>query len=319
MPGISAQAACKLRMRLMKKHGGLVNHFRRHWQKHLMMLPVLIILTVFNYVPMVGILMGFENYMPNLGLFRSPWVGWQWFEFMFKMNNFTSVVWNTLYISLLKIFTLQVASLTFALMLNELRLRRTRSLIQGAAIFPNFLSWVICAGIIKDIVAQEGIINQVIFALTGSNVSFLTDSGWFTVLLVVTHIWKDAGYNAVIIMAALAGIDPNLYEAADIDGATRFQKMKYVTIPGVSHIVVLLTILALGGVMNGGFDQIWNLYNSTVRSSAEIIDTYVYRKGIGSGMYSLGTAVGLFKSVVGVILLTVSHWSAKKFAGYQVF
>ena len=303
----------------MKKHGGLVNHFRRHWQKHLMMLPVLIILTVFNYVPMVGILMGFENYMPNLGLFRSPWVGWQWFEFMFKMNNFTSVVWNTLYISLLKIFTLQVASLTFALMLNELRLRRTRSLIQGAAIFPNFLSWVICAGIIKDIVAQEGIINQVIFALTGSNVSFLTDSGWFTVLLVVTHIWKDAGYNAVIIMAALAGIDPNLYEAADIDGATRFQKMKYVTIPGVSHIVVLLTILALGGVMNGGFDQIWNLYNSTVRSSAEIIDTYVYRKGIGSGMYSLGTAVGLFKSVVGVILLTVSHWSAKKFAGYQVF
>lgn len=303
----------------MKKRGGLANHFRRHWQKHLMMLPLLIILTIFNYVPMAGIAMAFQNYMPNLGLFKSPWVGWQWFEFMFNMSNFTSVVWNTLYISLLKIFTLQLASLVFALMLNELRLRRTRSLIQGAAIFPNFLSWVICAGIIKDIVAQEGMINQVIFSLTGSNVSFLTDEGWFTVLLVVSNIWKDAGYNAVVIMAALAGIDPNLYEAADIDGATRFQKMRYVTIPGVSHIVVLLTILALGGVMNGGFDQIWNLYNSTVRSSAEIIDTFVYRKGIGSGMYSLGTAVGLFKSVVGVILLVVSHWSAKKFAGYQVF
>lgn len=303
----------------MKKRGGLANHFRRHWQKHLMMLPLLIILTIFNYVPMAGIAMAFQNYMPNLGLFKSPWVGWQWFEFMFNMSNFTSVVWNTLYISLLKIFTLQLASLVFALMLNELRLRRTRSLIQGAAIFPNFLSWVICAGIIKDIVAQEGMINQVIFSLSGSNISFLTDEGWFTVLLVISNIWKDAGYNAVVIMAALAGIDPNLYEAADIDGATRFQKMRYVTIPGVSHIVVLLTILALGGVMNGGFDQIWNLYNSTVRSSAEIIDTFVYRKGIGSGMYSLGTAVGLFKSVVGVILLVVSHWSAKKFAGYQVF
>ena len=303
----------------MKKRGGLANHFRRHWQKHLMMLPLLIILSIFNYVPMAGIAMAFQNYMPNLGLFKSPWVGWQWFEFMFNMSNFTSVVWNTLYISLLKIITLQLSSLIFALMLNELRLRRTRSLIQGAAIFPNFLSWVICAGIIKDIVAQEGMINQVIFALTGSTVSFLTDEGWFTVLLVVSNIWKDAGYNAVVIMAALAGIDPNLYEAADIDGATRFQKMRYVTIPGVSHIVVLLTILALGGVMNGGFDQIWNLYNSTVRSSAEIIDTFVYRKGIGSGMYSLGTAVGLFKSVVGVILLVVSHWSAKKFAGYQVF
>lgn len=303
----------------MKKRGGLANHFRRHWQKHLMMLPLLIILTIFNYVPMAGIAMAFQNYMPHLGLFKSPFVGWQWFEFMFNMSNFTSVVWNTLYISLLKIFTLQLSSLIFALMLNELRLRRTRSLIQGAAIFPNFLSWVICAGIIKDIVAQEGMINQVIFALTGSNVSFLTDEGWFTVLLVVSNIWKDAGYNAVVIMAALAGIDPNLYEAADIDGATRFQKMRYVTIPGVSHIVVLLTILALGGVMSGGFDQIWNLYNSTVRNSAEIIDTFVYRKGISGGMYSLGTAVGLFKSVVGMILLAISHWSAKKFAGYQVF
>lgn len=303
----------------MKRHGGLATHFRRHWQKHLMMLPLLIILTIFNYVPMAGILMAFQNYMPNLGLTKSPWVGWQWFEFMFNMSNFSSVVWNTLYISLLKIFTLQLASLIFALMLNELRLRRTRSLIQGAAIFPNFLSWVICAGIIKDIVAQEGMLNQVIFSLTGSNVSFLTDPDWFRVLLIITNIWKDAGYNAVVIMAALAGIDPNLYEAADIDGASRFQKMRYVTVPGVSHIVVLLTILALGGVMNGGFDQIWNMYNSTVRSSAEIIDTFVYRKGIGSGMYSLGTAVGLFKSVVGVILLVVSHWSAKKFAGYQVF
>ena len=122
----------------MKKRGGLANHFRRHWQKHLMMLPLLIILTIFNYVPMADIAMAFQNYMPNLCLFKSPWVGWQWFEFMFNMSNFTSVVWNTLYISLLKIFTLQLASLVFALMLNELRLRRTRSLIQGAAIFPTF-------------------------------------------------------------------------------------------------------------------------------------------------------------------------------------
>lgn len=303
----------------MKKHGKVTSHFRRHWQKHLMMLPVLILLTIFNYVPLTGVLMAFQNYSPKLGLFGSPWVGWTWFEFMFRMSNFTSVICNTLYISLLKIFTLQLASVLFALMLNELKLRRTRSLIQGAAIFPSFLSWVICAGIIKDIVAQEGIINQLIFTLTGQNISFLTDPAWFTVLLVVSSIWKDAGYNAVIIMAALTGIDPNLYEAADIDGASRFQKMRYVTLPGISQIVALLTILALGGVMNGGFDQIWNMYNATVRSSAEIIDTYVYRQGIGSGMYSLGTAVGLFKSVVGAILLVSSHWAAKRFAGYQVF
>lgn len=303
----------------MKKQGKLARHLRRHWQKHLMMLPVLVILTLFNYVPMLGIVMAFQNYMPSLGVFRSPFVGMAWFDFMFNMSNFTTVVWNTLFISLLKIVTLQLSSVIFALMLNELRLRRTRSAIQGAAIFPNFLSWVICAGIIKDVVAQEGMLNQLIFAVSGNNISFLTNPRWFIVLLVVSNIWKDAGYNAVIIMAALAGIDPNLYEAADIDGASRMQKMRYVTLPGISQMVALLTILALGGVMNGGFDQIWNMYNATVRSSSEIIDTYVYRMGVGSGMYSLGTAVGLFKSVIGAVLLLLSHSAARKYAGYQVF
>lgn len=303
----------------MKKQGKLARHLRRHWQKHLMMLPVLVILIIFNYVPMLGIVMAFQNYVPSLGVFRSPFVGMAWFDFMFSMSNFTTVLWNTLFISMLKIVTLQVSSVIFALMLNELRLRRTRGLIQGAAIFPNFLSWVICAGIIKDVVAQEGMLNQLIFAISGNNISFLTNPTWFIVLLVISNIWKDAGYNAVIIMAALAGIDPNLYEAADIDGASRLQKMRYVTLPGISQIVALLTILALGGVMNGGFDQIWNMYNATVRSSSEIIDTYVYRMGVGSGMYSLGTAVGLFKSVIGAILLLLSHSAAKKYAGYQVF
>lgn len=294
-------------------------YWSRNWQKHVMMLPCLIILLIFNYVPMVGISMAFEDYIPSKGFFGSPWAGFKWFEYMFKMSNFTSVIWNTLFISLLKIITLEAASVVFALMLNELWLPRTRSLIQGAAIFPNFLSWVVCAGIIKDVVAQEGILNQVIFAFSGQNVSFLTDPGWFRVLLVVSNIWKDAGYNAVVIMAALAGIDPSLYEAAAIDGATRFQKMRYVTVPGISQIVAMLTILALGGVMNGGFDQIYNMYNATVRSSSEIIDTYVYRKGINSGMYSLGTAVGLFKSAVGAVLLVLSHRAAKKYAGYQIF
>lgn len=301
------------------RQGPIIRHMKRHWQKHVMMIPCLVILLVFNYIPMVGISMAFEDYVPSKGFFGSPWAAVKWFQYMFQMSNFTGVIWNTLFISLLKIITLETASVIFALMLNELWLPRTRSLIQGAAIFPNFLSWVVCAGIIKDVVAQEGILNQVIFALSGENISFLTNPAWFRVMLVVTNIWKDAGYNAVVIMAALAGIDPALYEAASIDGASRFQKMRYVTLPGISSIVAMLTILALGGVMNGGFDQIYNMYNATVRSSVEIIDTYVYRKGINSGMYSLGTAVGLFKSAVGAVLLVLSHWAAKKYAGYQIF
>ena len=301
------------------RQGPIIRHMKRHWQKHVMMIPCLVFLLVFNYIPMVGISMAFEDYIPSKGFFGSPWAAVKWFQYMFQMSNFTGVIWNTLFISLLKIITLETASVIFALMLNELWLPRTRSLIQGAAIFPNFLSWVVCAGIIKDVVAQEGILNQVIFALSGENISFLTNPAWFRVMLVVTNIWKDAGYNAVVIMAALAGIDPALYEAASIDGASRFQKMRYVTLPGISSIVAMLTILALGGVMNGGFDQIYNMYNATVRSSVEIIDTYVYRKGINSGMYSLGTAVGLFKSAVGAVLLVLSHWAAKKYAGYQIF
>ena len=296
-----------------------IRHMSRHWQKHVMMLPVLGILLLFNYVPMVGIAVAFEDYLPSEGFFGSPWAGLEWFKYMFTMSSFTSVIWNTLFISLLKIVTLETASVIFALMLNELRLQRARSVIQGAAIFPNFLSWVVCAGILKDVVAQEGILNQLIGALTGRNISFLTDPGWFRVLLVASNIWKDAGYNAVIIIAALAGLDPALYEAATIDGAGRFQKMRHITLPGISQIVAMLTILALGGVMNGGFDQIFNLYNATVRSSSEIIDTYVYRKGINSGMYSLGTAVGLFKSAVGTALLIASHKAAMKYAGYRIF
>lgn len=301
------------------QQGRLVRHFRKHWQKHVMMIPCVIILLVFNYVPMVGISVAFEDYIPSMGFFGSPWAGLEWFEYMFQMSNFTPVIWNTLLISLLKIVTLEASSVVFALLLNELRLRRTKSIIQGAAIFPNFLSWVVCAGIITDVVAQEGIVNKVLGAVANTNISFLTDPGWFRFLLVITNVWKDAGYNAVVIMAALAGIDPTLYEAASIDGANRLQRMVHVTLPGISQIVAMLTILALGGVMNGGFDQIYNMYNATVRSSSEIIDTYVYRKGINSGMYSLGTAVGLFKSVVGTILLITSHWAAKKYAGYQIF
>ena len=294
-------------------------HLSRHWQKHLMMLPCVVLLIIFNYVPMAGIVIGFEDYLPNFGFFGSQWVGIKWFRFMFGMNNFGQVIRNTLFISLLKIFTAQAASILFALLLNELRSRKLKNAIQNGAIFPYFVSWVVCAGILKDIVAQEGIINTLLNGLFGIQISFLTNPGWFTVLIAVSNIWKDAGYNAIILAAALSAIDPALYEAAEIDGANRLDKMVHVTLPGISRMVAMLVILALGGVMNGGFDQIYNLYNSTVSSTSEIIDTYVYRMGINAGMYSLGAAVGVFKSVVGAVLLMMSHYMAKKYAGYRIF
>lgn len=292
---------------------------RTHWRKHLMMVPVLVILGLFCYYPMAGILMAFQNYFPGKGYFGSQWVGLQWFEYMFTMPNFKQVVWNTLYLSLLKLVTGISASVLLALMLNEMQIKWLKSMIQSFALFPFFVSWVVLADIVKDMASSEGLINQVIFAITGKTVPFLTDSGWFTVLLVVSNIWKEVGYNAIILLASLTAIDPALYEAATIDGAGRFQRIRYITIPGIRNMIMVLVILALGGVMSAGFDQVYNLYNTTVMSGADIIDTYVYRMGVNGGLYSLGTAVGLFKSVVGAILLILSYKAADKWAGYRIF
>lgn len=292
---------------------------KKHWQKHIMMLPTVVILLIFSYIPMVGLVMAFQNYLPSNGYFGSEWTGLYWFKYMFHMGNFTSVIWNTLFISILKIFTVLLSSVIVALLLNEMVSKKLKMLIQSAILFPYFVSWVVLADIIKDIVAQDGIVNQIICALGGTEISFLTNEKWFVVLLIVTNIWKEVGYNAVIISATLATIDPALYESAEIDGASRLQKIRYITVPAIATTVAMLLILALGGVLNGGFDQIYNLYNTTVYSSADIIDTYVYRMGINRGMYSLGTAVGFFKSVIGAILLVLSYKAADKYAGYRIF
>lgn len=292
---------------------------KKHWQKHIMMLPTVVILLIFSYIPMVGLVMAFQNYLPSNGYFGSEWTGLYWFKYMFHMGNFTSVIWNTLFISILKIFTVLLSSVIVALLLNEMASKKLKMLIQSAILFPYFVSWVVLADIIKDIVAQDGIVNQIICALGGTEISFLTNEKWFVVLLIITNIWKEVGYNAVIISATLATIDPALYESAEIDGASRLQKIRYITVPAIATTVAMLLILALGGVLNGGFDQIYNLYNTTVYSSADIIDTYVYRMGINRGMYSLGTAVGFFKSVIGAILLVLSYKAADKYAGYQIF
>ncbi len=292
---------------------------KKHWQKHIMMLPTVVILLIFSYTPMVGLVMAFQNYLPSNGYFGSEWTGLYWFKYMFNMGNFTSVIWNTLFISILKIFTAILSSVIVALLLNEMVSKKLKMLIQSAILFPYFVSWVVLADIVKDIVAQDGIVNQIIRALGGTEISFLTNGKWFVVLLIITNIWKEVGYNAVIISATLATIDPALYESAEIDGASRLQKIRYITVPAIATTVAMLLILALGGVLNGGFDQIYNLYNTTVYSSADIIDTYVYRMGINRGMYSLGTAVGFFKSVIGAILLVVSYKAADKYAGYRIF
>lgn len=268
---------------------------------------------------MAGIVMAFQDYLPSKGYFGSPFAGLKWFKYMFSMNNFGAVIGNTLFISILKLLGGLLASVIFALMLNELRSKRMSSMIQSCVLFPYFVSWVIIANLLKDVVSVDGVLNQTVANLFGETIPFLTNGTWFIVLLVVSSIWKGIGYDAIILVSSIASIDPALYEAAVIDGAGRWKKMRYITLPSIAPTIAMLLILALGGVLNAGFDQVYNLYNTSVISSADIIDTYVFRMGINNGLYSLGTAIGLFKSIVGTILVVSSYKAADKFAGYRIF
>jgi putative aldouronate transport system permease protein len=298
---------------------GCLTGLKKDWQKHLLMFPAIVIIFIFSYIPMAGIVMAFQQYYPNKGYFGSPWIGLSNFKYLLAMPNAIQVVKNTLILSILKITTGLAFSVCLALFLNEIRIRFFKSAVQSMTLFPFFLSWVILGGIVKDIVDYDGIINTVLLKMGLDRIPFRTSPGWFIIIILISNIWKDSGYYAIIITTALASIDPALYEAATIDGAGRMQKLLRISLPGVGSIVAMLCILAMGGVLNAGFDQIFNMYNIQVMPYVDIIDTYVYRIGLVGGQYGIGTAVGLFKSVVGLILLNLSYKLAEKYAGYRVF
>lgn len=292
---------------------------KRTWPLHLMLWPVIALAIVFSYIPMVGIVIAFQDYLPTKGFFGSEWIGLENFTYLFRLPNVWQVVRNTLVISSGKIVFTLVTSLTFALLINELPERRFRRTTQSVLLFPYFVSWVVLAGIIIDLFAQNGIINNALEALNLEKIQVLVNPDNFRYLIFGSHVWKDMGYSMVIFLAAITTIDPALYESAVIDGANRWQQMRSITLPSIIPMIVLLVTLALGGVLNAGFDQIFVLYSTPVYKTADIIDTYVYRLGFLSAQYSLATAVGILKSVVGFVLIIVSYWSAGKFAGYRIF
>lgn len=291
--------------------------FTKHY--YVMLIPGFIWLVLFSIVPMFGIVMAFQDFNPGLGLFRSEFVGMENFEYMFVMSDIKQVFANTLIIAIGKIIGNIIVPLLFALMLNELKWKRFSKPIQTIVYLPYFLSWVILGNIVLNIFGYMGPINSFLEFLGFESVNFFGRPDLFRPLVIGTDIWKGFGYNAVIYLAALLGIDPSLYEAAAVDGATRFQRLWHITLPGIKTTVILLSILALGNVLNAGFEQIFNLYNPLVYSTGDIIDTWVYRAGLVNLQFSLATAVGLLKSVVSFILITLGYWLADKFAGYKIF
>jgi putative aldouronate transport system permease protein len=290
------------------------------WPLHLMMIPGIILVLIYQYAPMFGLVIAFQNFKPAFGLFRSEWVGWDNFEYMMQLPNISQVIWNTLYIATLKVVTGLTVPIVIALLLNEIRISVFKRSIQTLIYLPHFLSWIILGGILIDVLSpSKGIVNHFLHWFGFEPIFFLGEAKHFPYVLVTTDLWKDFGFSTIVYLAALTGINPSLYEAAVMDGASRLRQAWHISLPGMAPIIVLLATLSLGQILNAGFDQVFNLYSPPVYKTGDIIDTFVYRLGLGQAQYSLATAVGLFKSGVSFILISISYYLAYRIANYRIF
>ncbi len=281
---------------------------------YLLITPGLLYFIIFKYVPLWGILLAFKNYQPFLGFFKSDWVGLDHFTMFFQNIEFTMLLRNTLVLSLYSLVFSFPAPILLALLLNEVRLSWYKRSIQTLVYVPHFISMVIVASLTYILLTTEGgTINEFIFQLTGQKISFLTDPEWFRPLIILQTIWKECGWGTVIFLAALAGVDVEQYEAAIMDGANRWKQTWHITLPSIRSTIVILLILRMGNILDNGFEQIYLMMNALNREVAEVFDTYVYTVGITQGAFSYSTAVGLFKSVIGVTLVLGSNWLAKRF------
>lgn len=285
-----------------------------------MLIPAVVLVAIYSYGSMAGISIAFQKFNPAKGLFGSPWIGLSNFQTLFAMPNIWQVIHNTVLISLAKMAGGVLVPVTFALLLNEVRYIRLKRGIQTIVYMPNFLSWVILAGLFRDILSpSSGVVNQLLGMAGIEPVFFLGNKSWFPVTMVITDIWKTFGFGSVIYLAALTGIDPALYESAMIDGAGRWKQTLHITLPGILSTIVLMTVLSMANILNGGFDQIYNMYSPSVYTTGDILDTFVFRLGIEHAQFALSTAAGLFKSVVSFVFIVASYWLADRYAGYRVF
>ena len=287
--------------------------YKKHLGLTLMFIPVIIYFIVFRYVPMYGITLAFKNYRFNLGIMGSPWVGLEHFRDLFQFRTFTRAFRNTIIISMLKLVIGFPMPVILALILNEVRHVRFKKIVQTISYLPHFLSWVVLAGVFIQLFSpNSGAVNYVLGLFGIEPIYFLGENKWFRTILVATSIWKDVGWGSIVYLAAITGIDLSMYEAAICDGATLFQRMWNITLPCIMPTITIFLIMNIGHLLDAGFDQIFNLYNGAVYETADIIDTYVYRMGLGDMKYSLATAVGLFKNGIGFILVVSANFVTKK-------
>ena len=289
---------------------------------YVMLLPAVVSLFIFSYLPMPGIFIAFEDFSVKKGIFGSEWVGLKNFELLFSFSDFWKALKNTLIISTGRLIFEFPAAIVLALLINEIKSSKFKRVMQTIYTFPHFLSWVIIAGILNNVLRYDGLVNTILASLgvIEEPVGFLSTPGIFRAVMYITNIWKEAGWSSIIYIAAISGIDNELYESAEIDGASRLQKVFFITLPCIAGTIAILFILAVGNIMNAGFDQIFNMYNPVVKDVSNILDTYIYDMTFRQAPdYGFSTAVGLFKSVVGFIMILIANRVCRKMTGHGIY
>ncbi|WP_019533910.1 ABC transporter permease subunit [Paenibacillus ginsengihumi] len=287
---------------------------------YLMALPGILYFVIFKYVPMYGLIMAFQDFKPHLGFSGSPWVGFKHFQRFFGEEQFWMLFRNTSLLAVYNLIFFFPLPIVLALMLNEVRRERFKRFVQTLVYIPHFVSWVVVVGIFYILFTTEGgLVNEIVYALTGEKIPFLLAPEWFRTMIVSQSIWKEVGWGTIIFLAALAGVDLQLYEAARMDGAGRWRQLWHITLPAIRSTIVILFILRLGSFLDSGFEHIFLMLTSTNREVGEVFDTYVYIKGLTQAQFSYSAAVGMFKSAVGLVLVLGANWLAKRFGEEGVY
>lgn len=292
---------------------------KKEYPLHLMLLPGVIVTLIYAYGPMAGLVMAFQRFEPLSGFFKSDFIGMDNFRYVFKLPDYMGVIGNTLVIAVIKMVLFLIVPLLLALLLNEVTKRWFSRFIQSAIFLPFFLSWTVLGGVIIELFSLNGPINGLLTDIGAEPIMFMLDNNWFRGIIIGSDVWKGMGYNMIVMLAAITGISATLYEAAEVDGAGKWKQMIHITLPGMAPILILLGVLSLGGILNAGFEQILIMYNPTVYKGGDIIDTFVYRLGMFSQQFGPAAAIGFFKSVISLALVSITYYAAYKYNNYRIF
>ena len=292
---------------------------KKEFPFYLMLLPALVLIVIYSYLPMAGLVMAFQDFRPVLSFNNSPFVGFDNFRFVLQLPTFRRAFTNTAIIAFWRVVAGLGVPLLLALLLNEVTKRWFSRIVQTTIFLPFFLSWAVLGGVVREVFSLAGPVNQIIELAGGTPIMFLGSNDWFRAILVTTHTWQSMGINLIIFLAAITNIDPGLYEASELDGCNKLKQVWHITIPGMLPIIILLSTLSIGHLLNAGFEQVLILYSPIVFETGDILDTLIYRMGLGQQLFSPAAAIGLFRGVLSLVLVGIAYWSAYRFSDYRIF